>query len=312
MAIQVYRDVAAADGAAAVAELAHRLTQLSNGFTFLAYGNGAARSTIYPGSAALLAAQLRAAPSSWVAWQRGSRTWSLQRATTANPDYTAWRYEYTATGTPVAGTGTSPDRITPTATSGSQYVSGAFFRTLAPVTGSVVEAMKCHILVDDATASFALITRRTPFPSGNFGFFSAVFCDQLTSPIWAANPDPIVLGIPAANSNTGDAQLIVSNYNAAWRAFGTGAASWLSGSPLLENPSTLAGSTTIDAGGQDVMFPARWGYGPSTPGIIGTSSLFSLIQPGRTPVLGLNTTTPRSHAAFWTVAVPNDGTALTP
>lgn len=316
MAIQVYRDIAAADGAEAVAQLVARL--ITNGFSFLACGNGAStRTAAYPGSAALLAAQLKNAPSSWVAWQRGSRTWSLQRSTLLNPDYSSWRYEYTATGTPVAGTGTSPDRITTTATSGSQYVATNLFRYIGPLVSganatAVTYPVKCHILIDDAGPSFALIIRKTPFPTGNNGFFSAVFCDQVTSPIWVANPDPVVMGIPAASADTSDNQMVTTvGYHSAWRAFGTPSATWTS-TVGLENPGGMAGSTTLDQNGQDLILTPRWAFsaGPSA-GVIGTSTLFSLIQPGRTPLVGLTVGSALSHAAFWTVAVANDGSPLT-
>jgi hypothetical protein len=169
--------------------------------------------------------------------------------------------------------------------------------------------MKCHILVDDATASFALITRRTPLPSGNFGFYCAIFSDQLTSPIWPANPDPIALGIVGSGSNSSDANMVGSSYSNAWRGLGTPSAVWTAA--LLENPGGLAGSTTVDQSGQDVIITPRWAYQSGAPGLIGTSTLFSLIQPGRTPIVGLTVGSALSHAAFWTVAVLNDGSPLT-
>jgi hypothetical protein len=45
--------------------------------------------------------------------------------------------------------------------------------------------------------------------------------------------------------------------------------------------------------------------------VLGTSTLFKLLQPGRTPVVGVDSGGTLTWAAFWTVAVPNDGVALT-
>jgi hypothetical protein len=309
MAVQVYRDVAAADGAEAVAELVHRLTQLSNGFTFLAYGTGTggARTAGYPGSAALLATQLKLAQNSWVAWQKNGRTWSLRRFN-GGTDYGTWVFEYSASGTPAVGTATVPDRVTSTtATSTIYQVVSNSQRPLAPAVSS---AMKCHILIENSASSvsFALITRRTPFPAGNNGFYAAVICDQVTSSSWAGNPDPVVMAFVGAGGDTSDTQMGSSGYMSTWRFLGTSNASWTGA--LLENPGAISGATAADPGGQDVVLSARWVY-TGTSGISGVSSLFFLLQPGRTPIGGIDAGATWSHAAFWTVAVLNDGSPLT-
>lgn len=308
MTIQVYRDVAAADGVEAVVALVDRLTQLSNGFTFLAYSNGSARTAGYPGSSTLLSA-LKTAQNSWVAWQKNGRTFSLRRVN-GGTDYGTWVFEYSASGTPAVGTGTVPDRVTSTTSSSTVYqVVSASQRPLAPG-GSSAVAMKCHILIEDSASSvsFALITRRTPFPAGNNGFYAAVICDQVTSFSWAGNPDPVALAFVGADANTSDAQLVGNaGYMGAWRLIGVNP-SWTN--PILENPGGLAGSTVADPGGQDVVLRARWVYSGSQ-GILGVSSLFFLLQPGRTPIVGIDAGATWSHAAFWTVAVPNDGSPLT-
>ena len=56
-----------------------------------------------------------------------------------------------------------------------------------------------------------------------------------------------------------------------------------------------------------VLFDARWYAGAN---VLGTSTLFKLLQPGRTPVVGVDSGGTLTYAAFWTVAVPNDGDAL--
>lgn len=304
MTLQIYRDVACADGAALIAGLVFRLT--ANGWTYVAHGTGTggARSASQPADAAALAAALRTAPSSWVCVSRGSRKVSWHRNTTANPDYTSWRMEYTATGALTAGSATAPDRHS----TDSQYVSGNFFRALAPATSGVADAMKVHILVDDAGPSFAAIARRTPLPAGNVGFWSATGLDLCTDPVWAANPDPVVAFNVNSWTNTGNTNLVeTSGYSSAWRAYGLPGAAWTGCG--LENPGSVAGSTTPDVGGVDVLYEARWAFA-SGNGIVGTSSLFRLLHPGRTPVVGIDAGGTLTHAAFWTVAVPNDGVAL--
>jgi hypothetical protein len=303
MTIQIYRDVACADGCAIIAELVWRLT--ANGWSYVAHGTGTAgaRSASQPATAADLATALRTAPSSWVCVSRGTRKVSWQRNTTANPDYTAWRYEYTATGTLTPGSATAPDRNT----SDSQYVSGNFFRSVAPSTGGVADATKVHILVDDAGASFAALTRRTPMPAGNFGFYSALFMDEVQNPVWAGNPDPVVMGNVGAGTNGSDAAMVTTSYMGAWIGY-TLPSPTFSG-VALENPGNIAGSVTQDRSGVDLLVEARWATTSPTT-LLGTSTLFRLLQPGRTPIVGIDAGGTLNYAAFWTVAVLNDGVAL--
>jgi hypothetical protein len=166
--------------------------------------------------------------------------------------------------------------------------------------------MKCQILVDDATATFALITRRTPFPSGNNGFFSAVFSDVMTNPTWSGNNDPVALGIVAPGTNTANTEMLNTTYNNAWYGYGLFSPVW--SQVQLENPGSVAGNTTPDLSGIDTVYQARWVI---TNAVFGTSRLFELLQPGRTPVVGLDAGATLNRACFWTVAVLNDGVALT-
>jgi hypothetical protein len=234
---------------------------------------------------------------------RGSRAVSWQRATTANPDYTSWKCEYTATGALTAGSATAPDRNS----TDSQYAGGNSFRLLAPSTASVADAMKVHILVDDASPSFIAIARRTPLPAGNNGFFSATGLDLCTSPVWSANPDPVVAINLSNNSNNADQAILSATHASAWLGYGLPGALWTT--VALENPGSVAGSANADKSGVDVLYAARWVFGGGY-GHVGTSSLFRLLQPGRTPVVGIDAGATLNWAAFWSVAVPNDGTAL--
>lgn len=309
MTLYIYRDVACADGAALVAEGVKRI--LDHGFTYVSHstGTGGARTTTPPTSggnfdAAGLATALRTGTLSYVGWSRGTRKWFLQRASTANPDYTAWKYSYTATGALTPGNATTAD----VHATDTQYASGNTFRVLAPSSGGVAEPMKAHIIIDDATATFAVLARRTPFPGGNAGFFGGFFADEVANPVWAANPDPVICGFPCAGANTSDAQLVAAVYNNAWLGYGISGATWTL--CALENPGLVAGSTTADKSGIDKSFAARWVFTGSGNGVIGTSRLFELLQPGRTPVVGLDGGTDFSRAAFWTATVPNDGVAL--
>jgi hypothetical protein len=305
MTLQISRDVACADGCAAIAELVFELT--ANGFTYVAHstGSGGARSASQPATAADLATALRTAHSAWVCVSRGTRAWSWQRSTGVNPDYRAWKMEYTASGSLTAGSATAPDRNSST----SQYVSGNSFRTTMPGSSTggttVNDAMKCHIIVDDAGPTFALITRRTPLPVGNVGAAGIIACDALVNPVWSGNTDPVALVNAGLDGNTADNALIGTTYNHAWIKYGLGGAAWTAAG--LENPASVAGNANTDQGGNDVLFDARWYAGTN---VLGTSTLFKLLQPGRTPVVGVDSGGTLTYAAFWTVAVPNDGVAL--
>lgn len=305
MTLQITRDLACADGAAAIAALVFALT--ANGFTYVAHstGSGGARSASQPATAADLATALRTGHSAWVCVSRGTRAWSWQRSTGVNPDYRAWKMEYTASGSLTAGSATAPDRNAST----SQYVSGNSFRTTMPGSSTggttVNDAMKCHIIVDDAGPSFALLTRRTPLPVGNVGAAGVIACDALVNPVWSGNTDPVVLTNAGTDGNNANAELVGTTYNNAWLRYGLGGASWPGAA--LENPGAVAGNTTSDQGGNDVLFDARW---VASGNVLGTSTLFKLLQPGRTPVVGVDSGGTLTHAAFWTVAVPNDGVAL--
>jgi hypothetical protein len=303
MGLQIYRDIACADGCALIAELVFRLT--ANGWTYVAHGTGTggARSASQPATAADLATALRTAPNSWVCVSRGNRKVSWQRNSTANPSYTSWRYEYTATGALTTGSATAPDRHS----TDSQYASGNNFRIVAPATAGTADAMKVHIVVDDAGPSFVALTRRTPLPAGNVGAFSVIFLDLCTAPVWSANPDPVVVGMVGNDTNTANTEMVQPNYNNAWLGYGLPSPAWTAIG--LENPGAVAGSTTADKSGVDVLYQARWAFA-SGAGIVGTSALFRLLHPGRTPVVGIDAGGTLTWAAFWTVAVANDGTAL--
>jgi len=305
MTLQVYRDITAADGCEAIAKLIFQL--VADGFSYVAHstGSGGARLTSLPATAADLTADLRTAHSAWVVVSRGGRSWSWQRGTEVNPDYRAWRFEYTASGALTAGSATAPDRRSGT----SQYVSGPFFRLAFPGSGTGVtavnNAMLCHFVVDDAGPTFFAGYRRTPLPGGSVSLAGYHFCDELVNPVWAGNTDPIVCGGGGADTNVFAAELIALNYNNTWRAHGLGGATWTL--VALENPGSVAGNATSDPGGIDVEYEARW-Y--STEVIYGTSRIFRLLQPYRTPIVGIDSGATLNRAAFGQVTVPNDGTAL--
>lgn len=305
MTLQVYRDVTAADGCEALAKLVFQL--VADGFSYVAHstGNGGSRLTSLPATAADLATDLRTAHSAWVCVSRGSRSWSWQRSTGVNPDYRAWKYEYTASGALSAGSATTPDRNAST----SQKVAGDYFRTAFPGSGTggsaVNDAMLCHFVIDDAGPTFFMGHRRTPLPGGNVALCGYYFCDELVDPVWAANTDPIVCGGGGADNNVFEAQLVASFYNSAWYKHLISGAAWVGVS--LENPGSVAGHGTADAGGIDVEYAARW---VSAASVYGTSRIFRLLQPYRTPVVGIDSGATLDRAAFGYVTVPNDGIAL--
>jgi hypothetical protein len=309
MTLIVYRDIACADGAAAVAETVFRVT--NNGFTFGGYGTGTGGEPFAsrPAAASTLATALRTAPGAWVSFTRGTRAWSLQRNTAApggaNPDYRAWKHEYTASGVLTSGTATAPPRNAST----SQYVSGNFFRTsmAGSSTGSstINEAMKLHVIVDDAGPSWLAIMRRTPFPVGNVGACGIIGCDALVNPVWPGNTDPVALINAGLDTNAAHTELVGTGYNNAWIKYGLSGSSFTGAA--LHNPGNIAGSAMADQGGSDILVDAQWVCGGN---LLGTSTLFQLLQPGRTPVVGVDLGATLNRAAFWNVAVLNDGIAL--
>jgi hypothetical protein len=305
MALIVYRDIACVDGAAAWAETVFRVT--NNGFGYLGHGTGnlGTRIGTRPATAADLATALRTAHSAWSGFTRGTRAWTLQRSTGVNPDYRAWKHDYTASGALTTGSGTAPDRNSST----SQYVSGNFFRTsmAGSSTGgtTVNEAMKLHVIVDDAGPSWLAIMRRTPFPVGNVGACGIIGCDALVNPVWPGNTDPVVLINAGLDNNAAHSELVGPGYNNAWIKYGLSGSSFTGAA--LHNPGNIAGSGTADQGGSDILVDAQWVCGGN---LLGTSTLFQLLQPGRTPVVGVDLGATLNRAAFWNVAVLNDGVAL--
>ena len=305
MTLQVYRDVTAADGCEALAKLVFQL--VADGFSYVAHstGNGGSRLTSLPATAADLATDLRTAHSAWVCVSRGSRAWSWQRSTGVNPDYRSWRYEYTASGALSAGSATTPDRNATT----SKYVSDNYFRVAFPGSGTggsaVNAAMLLHIIVDDAGPTFFMGQRRTPLPVGNVALAGYYFCDELVDPVWAGNTDPIVCGGGGLDNNVFEAQIVSGGFSQAWKAYGLGGAAWTG--VALENPGSVGGNTSADVGGIDIEYAARW----QSPAVVyGTSRLFRLLQPYRTPVVGIDSGATLNRAAFGCVTVPNDGVAL--
>jgi hypothetical protein len=305
MTLVVYRDIACADGAAAVAETVFKLT--ANGFGYLGHGTGSggSRSAVQPATAADLATALRTGHSAWTGFTRGTRAWTLHRSTGVNPDYRAWKHDYTASGALTTGSATAPDRNAST----SQYVGWNSFRTsmAGSSTGgtTINEAMKLHVIVDDSGPSWLAIMRRTPLPGGNVGACGVIGCDALVNPVWPSNPDPVVLINAGADGNAANNDLVGTTYNSAWIKYGLGGAAWTGAA--LHNPGNIAGSTTADQGGADILVDAQWVCGGN---LLGTSTLFQLLQPGRTPVVGVDMGATLNRAAFWNVAVLNDGIAL--
>lgn len=291
MTVNVYRDTSISTGHAALFELYTRL--ISNGWAAVAWSDGTTRT----GSAGPASAAALNATSAWfvVNHTASSRKFSAKRGADSN----TWEFRYTDGSVSLsAGNATTPDNhasYTQTVFPNGQWYPSSNPNCLA------------HVVVDDASSSFVMFLRRTPFPGGTTAACSHVFMDALTSPVWAANPDPVVIGANFADANTSPANLIAAS-NRAWFKRNVGGETWVT-SWALENPGNVFGHGTSDAGGIDVEYEARW-VSTGTAGVLGKSRIFRGLQPYRTPIVGLDSGATLNRACFGQVTVANDGTAL--
>lgn len=293
MTLQVYRDVACANLSEAAYALYTRL--VANGWTAVAWSDGTTRvAAAGPASAANLAAA-----SAWFVVQHTatSRKFSYKRdAATA----TSCQFQQTDLSALSAGNATTPDN-------NATYTKNLFASAQwYPISGTT--ATKAHIVVDDATASFCIFLRRTPFVSGSA--CSYVSFDQVPPLTWAANPEPIVASARYSDANTApETGLLTANTgNTGWYKRGISGESWVA-QWALENPGSVAGSATADPSGTDTEYEARW-VTTTSVFVLGKSTLYRLLQPYRSPTTGMDGSTNFSRAAFGCVTVPNDGTAL--
>lgn len=294
MTMHVYRDTSCASLSEAAFELYTRL--VAHGWAAVAWSDGTTRTA---GAGPASAANLSAA-SAWFVVQHVAtgRKFSYKRdASTA----TSCQFQYTDGAVSLsAGNASTPDNhATYTKTF---FGSGQWY----PVSGTTTT--KAHIVVDDASASFVMLLRRTPYASGDCCAY--VGMETVTPLTWAANPDPHVVFARYSDANTaGTGPHSANAGNAAWYKRGISGETWLSGQWYLENPGGVAGGAA-DPSGTDTEYEARWIYSGSGPFVLGKSALFRLLQPYRAPTTGMDGATNFARAAFGPVTVPNDGVAL--
>ena len=294
MTMQISRDIACTSGHEAAYALYTAL--VAHGWTAVAWSNGTA-GTRTAGAGPASAANLSAA-SAWYVVQHTAtgRKFSYKRdASTA----TSCQFQYTDGAVSLsAGNASTPDNhATYTQTF---FTSGQWY----PVSGTTTT--KAHLVVDDASASFVMLLRRTPYADGDCCAY--VGMETVTPLTWAANPDPHVVFARYNNSNTaGAGPLAIYGGNLAWYKRGISGESWTWNQWYLENPGGVAGGAA-DPSGTDTEYEARWTY--SGGFVLGKSALFRLLQPYRAPTTGMDGATNFARAAFGPVTVPNDGVAL--
>ena len=297
MTMQISRDVACTSGHEAAYALYTAL--VANGWAAVAWSDGTTRST---GAGPASAANLSAA-NAWFVVQHVAtgRKFSYKRdASTA----TSCQFQYTDGAVSLsAGNASTPDNH-------ATYTK-AFFpnQQWYPVSGTTTT--KAHIVVDDASASFVMLLRRTPYAGGDCCTY--VGMETVTPLTWAANPDPHVVFARYNDGNiAGTGPHTANAGNTAWYKRGISGELWVSGQWYLENPGGVAGGAA-DPSGTDTEYEARWTYsgsGGGAPFVLGKSALFRLLQPYRAPTTGMDGATNFARAAFGPVTVPNDGVAL--
>lgn len=294
MTMQISRDVACTSGHEAAYALYTAL--VAHGWTAVAWSDGTA-GTRTAGAGPASAANLSAA-SAWFVVQHAAtgRKFSYKRdASTA----TSCQFQYTDGAVSLsAGNASTPDNHA-TYTK-AFFASGQWY----PVSGTTTT--KAHLVVDDASASFVMLLRRTPYAGGDCCTY--VGMETVTPLTWAANPDPHVVFARYSDANTvGTGPHTVNAGNTAWYKRGISGEAWWLGQWYLENPGGVAGGAA-DPSGTDTEYEARWIY----PGgfVLGKSALFRLLQPYRAPTTGMDGATNFARAAFGPVTVPNDGVAL--
>ena len=294
MTMQISRDIACASGHEAAYALYTAL--VANGWTAVAWSNGTTRTAgVGPASAANLSAA-----SAWFVVQHTAtgRKFSYKRDATTP---TSCQFQYTDGAVSLsAGNASTPDNHASYTKAFGDFWYGQWY----PVSGTTTT--KAHIVVDDASASFVMLLRRTPYASGDCCAY--VGMETVTPLTWAANPDPhVVFGRYSEANTAGTGPHTANAGNVAWYKRGISGEGWWGGQWYLENPGGVAGGAA-DPSGTDTEYEARWIY--SGGFVLGKSALFRLLQPYRAPTTGMDGATNFARAAFGPVTVPNDGVAL--
>lgn len=292
MTLNVYRDVAASTGHASVFELVTDL--LANGWTTVSYSDGTTRTATTANCPSAATLNNVSAYTVLTHTVTGIKL-GLQRKADSN----TWTIQITEGGQSL--TGGNASTMESNATYTKTLLSNA---QLYPSTGTITT--KLHTVADNATPSFCIMGRRSPFVGGSTSCCFLIYLDYLTPLTWSANPQPWIAGVKFDNSDVAPIALITNSYTSSgWYKRGISGETWAT-SWQLENPGSVAGNWT-DPSGSDVEFEARW-VGSNM--VLGKSTLFKLLQPFRSPTGGMDSGSSFARAAFGQVTVANDGTAL--
>ncbi len=294
MAQVIYRDVSCADGCEVIAKLAARM--VLNGWSYVAYSTGAARTAGAPASEAALITALSTGSGAWVLLSRGSRAVAFKRMSSAT--YT-WDCRYTCTGSLSGGNATTPDN-----NANTQLLNPLYGGQMFPSTGTLT--MKAHIVVEDSDVGVFASWRRSPWPGGSNSGNGYFLIEKVTPATWAANPDPVAVGFYGGDSNTRIANLFFDNNTLyAWYKRGLTGEAFRAGG--VENPASILGGAA-DPSGSDVEHEVRYVF--TGPFILGKSALLKGLQPFISPIVGLDSGGTLNRACFGQVSCANDGTAL--
>ncbi len=294
MAIVIYRDIACANGHEAIYAILSRM--VLNGWTTVASSDGTTRGTSAPGSAATL----NNSNAWWLLNHTASgRKLGIQRKADSN----TWTIQVTPPGKALS-TGSAS-----TMDSNASYTKSQLSNTqMYPSTGTT--NTKLHLVIDDATANWIALLRRTPHPGTTYDACTILGGSEYTDQGWPANGDPYVTTFYFDDSNrVGAAPFLAGVRNYSWLRFGVSGEAW-NGSTALESPGGGCGHTTTSPSGTDLLLELRW-TNTSLPGVLGTAPLIRGLQPYREPTVGVDSGGTLNWAAFGPIAVPNDGIALT-
>lgn len=293
MTIQVYRDQFHSDatnGSSVLYWLYQKLKE--NGWNDLAHGTGSggARMT----GALADETDLNSAPYAWFMLEHGSDGCRLSFRFGSNTS--EWNMAFTEpTVSLTAGDATTPDHST--------YTNTAIDSRQMYVTSGTVDSYS-HTVIDDASPSFAMFVRRSPYVGGSA--FCVMFLEKVTPLIWVDNPAPYVCGGSFDDANSVSGSLVTSG-NRAWYARGLSGETWAT-EFLLENPSSYAGNSVRDPSGVCLELETRW-VRQGGVFLLGKSELFRLLNPYIGPTTGLDEGATLNRAAFGHVSVANDGIA---
>ncbi len=297
MATVIYRDLACASGQEFVFKIFSRL--VSNGYQSISWSDGTTRTG--SGAAPAAASDLSASDSWWVIKHSTSNRHYTVKNTSSGVN---WIMSYTPYNKSIsAGDATTPDNH-------ASYTKNLIDNQKYPNSGTT--DIKLHLVIDSVTGTFYAFGRRTPFVGGDTAACIVMFSEIFTPLTWPDDPEPVVTGFHFNDNNNAQSGIVDScpfNRFGKWRRYGISGETWENGTILFSSLFSAAGNTTLNPSGQDVLYDADYGDS-NMPGPIGKSSMLKMINPYRSPIVGVDSGGELNWAAFGQFAIPNDGIAL--